>query len=148
MLSLTSRCALKALIHLAQNGNDHSITGSRIARYTKIPSKYLSTVLGELVRAGILNSTRGKGGGFRLARPPRRINLFDAILPFEPVFAAKPSCPFGNVDCGDANPCLAHHHWKKVIEHQQRLLQCTSLHDVSIPKSKPSKAKSKRRIGS
>ena len=153
MLTLTSQYALKALIYLVRQTNGYPVAGPRIARDTKIPAKYLSMVLRELVRANVLESACGKGGGFRMARPARQVSLLEVVAPFEVKFSAKQTCPFGNEQCSDDNPCLAHNQWKTVIENERRFLQRTSVYDVAVPrngtstkhrKKKQSKKKKKR----
>lgn len=63
MLSLTSEYVLRAAIHLAHYGGQGPISGRRIAELEGIPRKYLSKVLGDLVRSGVLVSCPGKAGG-------------------------------------------------------------------------------------
>ena len=101
-------------------------------------------ILGELVQAGILKSTRGKGGGFRLARPPEEIRLFEIVQRFEPAPSAPRACPFGNQVCGDDSPCLAHTEWKRVIGTEQRFFERKTLNDVSTEERTFSKRKKKR----
>ncbi len=101
-------------------------------------------ILGELVQAGILKSARGKGGGFCLARPPEEISLFEIVQRFEPAPSEPRACPFGNQECGDDSPCLAHKEWKKVIETEQRFFERKTLHDVSAEKGTVAKRKKKR----
>ncbi len=129
MLSRTSEYALRALIHLAQHEEDWPISGSRIAAETEIPPNYLSKILGDLVRAGVLESSPGKTGGFRLKRTARQTKLYDVVAPFESFDHRR--CAFGNQECGDANPCLAHKEWKKVVDAKQRFLKRNSVHDVA-----------------
>lgn len=145
MLTLTSQYALQALIYMVRNANGQPIAGPRIARHTNIPAKYLSVILHELVRAGILDSARGKGGGFRLIQVPKQVSLLEAVLPFEPKFSAQPQCAFGNDECSDANPCLAHDQWKKLKDSEQRFLRRTSLYDVAVPRGETSKSKRKKK---
>ena len=146
MLSLTSEYALRAMIHLAQNVEDWPIPGNQIAEHAGIPPKYLSKVLGDLVRVGVLESSRGIGGGFRMVASPKEITLLEVLRPFEP-FTRK-RCPFGNKECGDEDPCLAHDRWKKVVEAEQGFLRKTSVQDVAFRKktAKPRKARRPRRV--
>ncbi len=129
MLSRTSEYALRALIHLAEHQAEWPIAGSRIAAAAGVPAKYLSKILGDLVRAGVLESSPGKTGGFRLSRPAKKVSLLDVLSPFEPFDRRR--CPFGNHECSDANPCRAHDGWKKVVETQQRFLLKTSVYDIA-----------------
>ena len=142
MLSRTSEYALSALILLTQREKDWPIPGRDIAHETGVPQKYLSKILGDLVRVGVLEANRGKSGGFRLARSARKIRLHEALLPFERFEERR--CPFGNKECSNDEPCLAHNEWKHVIETFQRFLQSTSVADVAI-KEGDKKARKPRR---
>lgn len=145
MLTRTSQYALRAMIQLSSDNFGEQRSSRRIARCADIPERYSSMILGELARAGILKSTRGKGGGFRLARPPEQISLVDIVQRFEPAPNAPRACPFGNTVCGDDNPCVAHSEWKEVIETEQRFFERKTLHDVSTEKGTVSKHKKKRK---
>ncbi len=129
MFSLTSQYALRALIHLARNADGKPISGRRIAADAGIPANYLSKVLNDLVRSGVLESSPGKTGGFRLRRPPEEITLDEVVAPFE--HTGDRRCPFGNQACSDENPCSAHERWKHVVEAQQAFLSTTTVRDVA-----------------
>lgn len=104
-------------------------------------------ILGELAQAGILKSSRGKGGGFCLARAPKEISLFEIVHRFEPVPSAPMACPFGNGVCGDDRPCLAHEEWKRIFETERRFFEHKTLHDVSTANRTVSKRKKKKKRG-
>ncbi len=142
MLSLTSEYALRAMTYLAKHQPDWPIPGKQIAEEADIPPKYLSKVLGDLVRAGLLEATRGKSGGFRMARPARKISLLEVLVPFERV--ERRLCPFGNDRCGDEDPCVAQEKWKQVLEAYQNFLERTSIHDVSVKKRRDQSKTGKR----
>lgn len=143
MLSLTSEYALRAMIFLAQHEEDWPLRGHDIAHKTGVPPKYLSKILGDLVRAGVLESSRGIGGGFRMAKSAKATRLLDVLAPFE-LFEGR-RCPFGNQQCGDDNPCLAHDQWKKVVEAQQGFLRKTSVLDVAVSRRERSRRPAKPR---
>lgn len=142
-MTRTGEYALRAMIFIAQSGESNAIPGRAIAKETGIPLKYLQKILGDLTRCELLTSAPGKSGGFQLRRSARRITLCDVLAPFERPLAMH--CPFGNVACGDRNPCCAHREWKKVVETEQRFLQKTTIADVAagVPK-KRAKPKSAR----
>lgn len=114
MISLTGEYALRALVFLARHRDEWPTSGKRIAEEARIPHKYLSAILADLVRSGLLEGTRGKNGGFRLTRPATEIHLAEILQPFEPVAAHRNACPFGNAVCSDLDPCGAHERWKAV----------------------------------
>ena len=137
MLTLTSQNALKALIQLVRNDDGAPITGAQIAGQTGIPARYLSAILRELVRAGILSSAPGRRGGFRLARAPQEIRLDEATIAFEPPALKQQQCPFGNDECRDARPCTAREEWKKICDAEREFLHRTTLQDVAAERRTP-----------
>lgn len=142
MLSRTSEYALRALIYLANHMNDWPIPGNAIATNANIPSKYLSSVLSELVRRGVLESARGKSGGFRMVKSPKKTKLMEVLCPFEQFENRR--CPFGNEICSDANPCAAHHEWSKVVAAEQNFLTNTSVQDIAVQKRRTKTNKRRR----
>lgn len=145
MISLTGEYALRAMIFLAQNRDEWPISGARIAEKAGIPRKYLSAILADLVRAGLLEGMRGKSGGFRMIRPAKKIRVCDVIAPFEPTNANRKTCPFGNTNCSDQDPCSAHARWKEVNAGLSRFLERTSLEDVALKEAERGKAAGRTR---
>lgn len=134
MLRRTSEYALRALIDLAQHTEEWPIPGSTIAERAGIPPKYLSAVLSNLVRQGVLESIRGKSGGFSMAHAPEHTSLLDVLTPFEQFGTER--CPFGNDRCNEEDPCAAHHEWTKVRAAQHQFLHDTSVYDIAVKKRK------------
>ena len=79
MLSKKTQYALKALGYLAGKYGEGPVLISEISRKKKIPIKFLETILLELKQGNILESKKGKGGGYYLALPPKKITLAKAI---------------------------------------------------------------------
>ncbi len=142
MFNLTGEYALRAMIYLAQHRDEWPVSGRRIAAESGIPAKYLSKILGDLVRGGVLESTRGKNGGFCMTQTPKETSLSAVLGPFERVGPNR--CPFGNQKCSDEAPCLAHAKWKKVVEAKKRFLDRTKLSDVAVA-APPTRAKAQRK---
>jgi Rrf2 family iron-sulfur cluster assembly transcriptional regulator len=111
-LSSTAQQAIQAVLCIAGSAEDGPVRVDEIAAAMGCPRNYLSKTLHILTRAGVLRSERGPRGGFRLASAPDRITLARVVAPFEPVGERR--CLVGRPTCGDANPCAAHHRWKKV----------------------------------
>lgn len=144
MISLTGEYALRAIVFLARHRKEWPVSGPRIASEASIPPKYLSAILADLVRTGLLEGTRGKSGGFQMTRPAKMIRLCDVIAPFEPINANRKTCPFGNIICGDKDPCAAHARWKEVNAALSRFLEETTLEDVAVKEVKRGKGGGKR----
>ncbi|MFQ5491574.1 MAG: RrF2 family transcriptional regulator [Phycisphaerae bacterium] len=145
MISRTSEYALRAMVHLAQHFDDWPISGRKIAEATGIPRQYLAAILGDLVRAQVLESSPGTGGGFCLARPAKDIRLSEVFAPFEPILANRRPCPFGQDVCSDDDPCSGHDEWKRVRETYERFLEKNSIHDVAFKPRKRRAAPAPRR---
>ena len=79
MLSKKSQYAFKALTYLSEKFNEGPVLISEIAAKKKIPIKFLESILLELKRADILDSKKGKGGGYFLANGPKKTTLASAI---------------------------------------------------------------------
>ncbi len=130
MLTLTSEYALQAVIYLARHEDEQPIPGREIAEHAQIPPRYLSKVLGDLVRSGVLDSSPGKTGGFALRRSSRETVLYDVLSPFEQFDRRR--CPFSSGYCDDAHPCLAHDDWSRIVESQASFFRDTSVYDVAV----------------
>ena len=78
-LSRKSEYACLAMVDLAQHHRAEPVNMTNLAKRNAIPKKYLEQILLALKRAGYVRSSRGPGGGYKLAKPPRRISLAEII---------------------------------------------------------------------
>lgn len=143
MLSQTAEYALRAALSMAEHPDQATRVGE-LARRLRVPQNYLSKTLHQLARAGILTSSRGKHGGFRLARPPEEISLYEIVAPFER-FGQKRPCLLGRSACSDAAPCAAHDRWKDVKARTNAFFLETSLKDLIRPHAAPVPVAPRRR---
>jgi Rrf2 family protein len=131
MLSITSQYALRALIHLARQAGE-PVLGRDLAQAVEIPANYLSKVLLTLRNAGLVNTARGSGGGYRLARPGNEILLIEVVELFEEISRAKPRCFLGQTrECSDSTPCSAHIMWQGVQVAYLKFLVSTPLSTIA-----------------
>ncbi|MBS1654977.1 MAG: Rrf2 family transcriptional regulator [Bacteroidetes bacterium] len=79
MLSKKSQYAFKALIYLSERFNQGPVLISEIAKKKKIPIKFLENILLELKKEGILDSKKGKGGGYFLKISPEKVKVSTII---------------------------------------------------------------------
>lgn len=93
MISQTSEYALRAIVYLAMNP-DFAYTTQQISETTKVPAAYLSKVLQSLVKARLVKSQRGLGGGFMLTKPPENISVLEVLNAVDPIQRIR-SCPLG-----------------------------------------------------
>lgn len=134
MLTTTSEHALRALAHLARLPEGSSMLGRELAEQAGIPANYLSKILWTLGTAGIIDATRGNGGGYRLKRHAAEIRLFEIVELFDRD-RARPACILGGGrDCDQDNPCTAHQAWRDVRTAYLDFLHTTTLADISHPR--------------
>ncbi|MFJ6778638.1 RrF2 family transcriptional regulator [Streptomyces yangpuensis] len=75
--------ALHSCVNLAWSGPDRAVSAARLAAWHDLPAAYLNKQLQALARAGILTSSPGPRGGFRLARPLAAVSLMDVVAAVE-----------------------------------------------------------------
>ncbi|MDX9998957.1 MAG: Rrf2 family transcriptional regulator [Phenylobacterium sp.] len=90
MLSQRARYALRALVHLAGRTDSRPAAIADIAKAADAPRKFLEAILLELKRHHLLVSTRGRAGGYSLARSPAEINFADVIRALDGPLALAP----------------------------------------------------------
>ncbi|MBI2796571.1 MAG: Rrf2 family transcriptional regulator [Gemmatimonadetes bacterium] len=112
MLNQTAEYALRTAVYLAEHGGAGPVAAGELASQLDIPQNYLSKILHQLARDGLLVSQRGKTGGFRLARVPSQITLAQIVAGFDPVDARR-GCLLGRPVCSDRTACQAHDRWKE-----------------------------------
>jgi len=126
--------AILAMIHMACLPEDAIALRSDIARSYNIPSSFMAKILRSLVRARLLNSTRGVHGGFSLARPATEINLLEVVEAVEGPLAIT-DCTGEPGGCPWASECPAHPVWAGVQETIAGLLRDQTLETlVSTPR--------------
>ena len=100
-----------------------------LAEATAVPLSYMRKVLHELVRAGVLESTRGKHGGFRLAVAAEELPLLSVVSHFDQLGSGR-RCVLGRRECSDHDPCPVHDRWKAAAEHVAAFFGETTVGDV------------------
>ncbi len=124
-LTTKGRFAVTAVLDLATNQTDGPVSLGEISGRQKISLSYLEQLFGKLRRSGLVNSTRGPGGGYMLARPPLDISVADIIVAVdEPIDAT--SCG-GQKNCVEDQKCNTHDLWEGLNEHIFSYLRGVSL---------------------
>jgi Rrf2 family protein len=131
MLSKKAKYAIKALLALADREDEEPMRIVDIARAEQIPPKFLESILLGLRNQGILQSRKGKGGGYLLARDPSDIYLGQIVRMFDGPLAPVPcASQTGYVPCADCRNeavCGVHLAMKEVRDATARILDGTSL---------------------
>jgi Rrf2 family transcriptional regulator, iron-sulfur cluster assembly transcription factor len=129
VITKTGMHAVRAMTVLAQLPEGTFAGAARVAQEIGAPPNYLGKLLQTLAHEGLVQSQKGLGGGFCLARDPRRISLFDVVEPIERLERWS-GCVLGRPTCSDEHPCAIHNRWKKVRTAYLDLLKHTTIADL------------------
>lgn len=134
MLTQRSRYALRALIFLARTGSVAPVPISVIAADQKLPRKFLEIILLDLKNGGLVQSYRGKMGGYRLARAPRAISYGEIIRLIEGPLALVPCVSVTKyqrcADCFEESTCVIRKVMLTIREGTAAILDGTTLADM------------------
>ena len=130
-ISTKGRYALRVMVDLAQNSNGERIPLMDIARRQGISEKYLEGIVSSLAKSGLVESVRGKGGGYVLSREPSRYPLLEIIESAEgsvaPVACLEENAP----DCERKQTCRTYPMWKNLYRVIEDYLSGTTLEDLA-----------------
>lgn len=133
MVSTTTEHALRALVEMASLPEGNTIRGKQLAQAAGIPSNYLSKILWTLGVAGLIDATRGSGGGYRLRRQAASIRLFEVVELFDRQRWKRRCFLSSGRDCDESHHCPAHETWRRVREVYTEFLESTTIADFVHP---------------
>lgn len=130
LYSTTTQYAIRGLSELAARAGQESMMLEQIVGETGLPLQFMSKVFQQLVKAGILTSAKGRGGGFALARPIHDITLLQIIEAIDGASACD-ACVLGMPACNDAVACAQHDLFKPIRQRLKDYWKTTTLADLS-----------------
>ena len=140
MLSRKTKYGLKALSYLARENSDDPVQIVIISEAENISQKFLESILLILKKAEILQSKKGKGGGYFLAKPASEITIASVLRVLEGPIALVPcvSLNFYQTcdDCPDEEACSVHKLMVKVRDTNLNIFENTTLADLVDRKPK------------
>jgi Rrf2 family iron-sulfur cluster assembly transcriptional regulator len=127
-LTTKGRFAVTAMVDLAMQHGSGPVTLAEISGRQKISLSYLEQLFGKLRRHRLVESVRGPGGGYNLARDMAKVSVADIILAVdEPIDATQ--CG-GKENCHDEQKCLTHDLWAALNDRIFSYLESVSLRDL------------------
>ena len=114
-------------------GGSARLNATTLAGETGVPLPTVQKLVSRLSSAGLIESTRGTGGGFRLSRPAAAISLADIIEAVEGPIALTSCVESGRNDCVHEVKCQVRPHWNAVNEAMRGALAGVSLASLSSP---------------
>lgn len=127
-LTTKGRYAVTAMLDLAIHFEDGPITLADISSRQGISLSYLEQLFAKLRRQGLVDSTRGPGGGYRLSRSPNEIPVANVITAVDEKIETTRCGGKGN--CQDDDKCLTHELWTELSERIYNFLSGISLGDL------------------
>lgn len=127
MLSQTATYALLAMGFLAKHHNEGPVLTRTISSEMGIPQNFLSKIMNRLVQAGLVSSTRGTGGGFKLRESPSDVTLERVVSLFMDLQVYQ-RCFLGRDKCDGS--CTLHEMWKPIGLQTERMLRETMIDQV------------------
>ena len=131
IFTTTTEYAIRGIAELCgRAGEGKSIMLDDLVAGTTLPRDFLAKVFQRLVKAGILRSAKGRGGGFSLGRRAEEITLKDIVEAIDgPILLDR--CAVGLEKCNDAQPCPQHDLYKPVRERLRDYLTTTTVADLA-----------------
>lgn len=129
-MSTKGRYAVMAMIDIGNQGGETPVSLAAIAERQDISQEYLEQLFARLRRAGLVESARGPGGGYRLAREPAGIAIADIIVAADEELRVT-RCSGDAVDgCVRGQRCDAHDLWSSLGRQMMSFLGSITLEDV------------------
>ena len=126
-LTTKARFAVTAMIDLALNSGEGPVTLAAISERQKISLSYLEQLFGKLRRYGLVESVRGPGGGYCLARQDADITIADVVRAVDEMLDAT-QCG-GLQNCRQAQRCMTHELWSTLNDRIYEFLSSVTLAD-------------------
>ena len=127
-LTTKGRFAVTAMLDLALHANDGPVTLANISERQKISLSYLEQLFGKLRRNELVQSVRGPGGGYNLARPAAQLNVADIIVAVEEQLDSR-QCE-GREPCMGEKRCMTHDLWESLNDTVLSFLAGVTLADL------------------
>lgn len=134
MISKKTQYGLKALTYLAQQEKGFPVLIADISLKKNIPLKFLESILLDLRKAGLLNSKKGKGGGYFFAIPPGKIKVATIIRLLDGPIALLPCASmnfYKKCDDCEEKTCGLNHMMKEVRDASLNILEDKTVADLA-----------------
>jgi Rrf2 family protein len=140
MLSKKTKYAINALVYLAKNDNGKPIPIGQISADQNIPHKFLESILLALKNARILNSKKGKSGGYLLNRSPEEIDMAEITRLFDGAVALLPCVTYRFYErcdeCVDEETCGIREVFLEIRNETVNRLKGATLSDIIARESR------------
>lgn len=129
-LTTKGRFAVTAMLDLALRESAGPVPLNSISLRQEISLSYLEQLFGRLRRKGLVDSARGPGGGYALAKPAQNISVADIVLSVDEPLDATQCAGKENCRGGNGEPCMTHQLWTNLSKRMVDYLESVSLQQL------------------
>lgn len=129
MISTKGRYALSIMIDLAKHNDGSYISLKDISERQDISVKYLEAIIAKLSKGGLVDSARGKAGGYKLNRPVNKYSVGEILILTEKTLAPV-ACVACKTQCSKEGSCLTRPMWNELNEIIMEFLNSKTLDDL------------------
>lgn len=133
-LTTKGRFAVTAMLDLALHSGRGPVTLAAISQRQSISLSYLEQLFGKLRRHTLVESVRGPGGGYHLARSPEALSVAQIVVAVDEALDAT-QCG-GKENCQDESRCMTHDLWTRLNEKMFAYLESVKLSDLVAEQQK------------
>lgn len=152
MISNKAKYAFRALLAIAAAPRGEALTSAEIARTYAIPHKFLEQILLDLKKAGVLDSRRGKSGGYVMLRPADTLTFGEVLRIFEGPLAPLPCLSRQSYrrceDCVDEATCEVRREFGRAYDASRKVLDSRTLADALAESPRHENTEEVRRFAS
>lgn len=112
---------LQAVLYLGAMDEQYTCSADEISNKLNIPKEFTSKILQNLTERGLIESRKGKAGGFKLARKTHNIKLIDVVEAIDGLEIFN-NCVMGFSNCTKEKKCLMHEEWQEIINRAYDML--------------------------
>lgn len=128
-ITTKGRYAIRAVSQLAANYTDKPISIRELAEMENLSPEFLEQIFYKLRKAGLINSTRGPGGGFSLNKEPAEITITEIFEAVGEGLDLAP-CTIGDAEPCDHKNCISHKVWVEASNHLKEYFNGISIQDI------------------
>ena len=130
LVSTKGRYALRVMVDLAEHAADGYLPMKDVAQRQEVSLKYLEQIMPVLTRGGLVDAVHGKGGGYRLKKPPQEITAGEVLRLTEGCLAPVSCLAADAAPCSRASDCRTLGMWKKFYEMSNAFFDGITLRDL------------------
>ncbi len=130
LLSKACVYGIRASLYMASSDNTNYMPIKQISENLDISYHFLTKILQELTKAGLVESLKGPNGGVRLKKPGDEVDLIEVVVAIDGMELLT-ECALGLPGCGVEKPCPLHDQWAETRDEIRKMLDSTSLAELA-----------------